>query len=116
VCHRRRKELARSVELDPREGSGIIPRDWISRFGAQGAGDDRRVAGTIAPDEGIWLQIASAFPRDYAYDRFLIKFPLEAAAGRRLLVGSSDLTAELTVQIYQKQGRVLWKIPAGLLK
>ena len=55
------------VELDPREGSGVIPRDWLSRFGPKGT-DGRIVVGQVVAEQGGWRTLMSAFPRDYAYD------------------------------------------------
>ena len=102
------------VELDPREGSGVIPRDWIARFGPRGA-EDRQVVGQVVPDEGTWRRLTSAFPRDYSYDIFLLKFPAQVESDHRLFE-STDTEAELVVRIYNKSGRVRWQTPAEFRK
>jgi hypothetical protein len=99
------------VELDPREGSGVIPREWISRFGLR-ENESRQAVGQALPAEGVWKSLMSAFPRDYSYDTFLLKFPKSAPGGVSLLEPGE---AELRVRIYNKQGRALWKVPASLL-
>jgi hypothetical protein len=102
------------VELDPREGSGVIPRDWTARFGPSRA-EDRQVVGQVVPDEGTWRRLASAFPRDYSYDIFLLKFPAQVEGGHPLFE-SADTEAELVVRIYNKSGRVRWQTPADTRK
>ncbi len=96
------------VELDPREGSGVIPKDWLARFGPKGI-EDRKVTGQVIPDQGVWRTLISAFPRDYSYDIFIVKFPTEAQEGIKVL-DPSDSEAELLVRIYNKTGKVKWRI------
>jgi len=102
------------VELDPREGSGVIPKDWIARFGPRGA-ENRQVVGQVVPEEGAWRKLVGAFPRDYSYDIFLLKFPAQVEGGR-LLFEPADTEAELVVRIYNKSGRVRWQTPADTRK
>ena len=100
------------VELDPREGSGVIPGDWTARFGPR-QDESRQVPGQEVAGQGVWKSLLSAFPRDYSYDVFLMKFPRNGPGGGPLLeAGASE--AELVVRIYNKVGRVRWKIPGGL--
>jgi hypothetical protein len=99
------------VELDPREGSGVIPKDWSARFGPAGR-ETAQVTGRRIGREGAWGTLVSAFPRDYSYDVFLLAFP-RTAEGAPVL-RPSDAEAELAVRIYNKQGSVRWKIPADL--
>ena len=98
------------VELDPREGSGVIPRDWLSRFGPKGDAD-RQVAGQVVSEQGDWRTLLRAFPRDYAYDIFIVRFPVEVREGVKTLADSDSL-AELSVRIYNKIGTVAWRVPA----
>jgi hypothetical protein len=97
------------VEIDPREGSGVIPRDWLARFGARGA-ENRQVTGVVLPDDGVWRTLRMAFPRDYAYDVFLVQFPLVSEDGSSLL-GPADNEVELIVRIHNKTGKVRWPAP-----
>ncbi|HWQ92852.1 MAG TPA: hypothetical protein VN673_14340, partial [Clostridia bacterium] len=96
------------VELDPREGSGVIPSDWLARFGAGGK-QGLAVVGRQIGAEGVWKPLLSAFPRDYSYDAFLLEFSrtFEGAPVLR----PADAEAELLVRIHNKQGHVRWKIP-----
>jgi hypothetical protein len=96
------------VELDPREGSGVIPKDWVARFGSP-AEPGRAVVGEILPETEIWNLIASAFPRDYAYDVFLVR--VAKKTGDRRTLENTDSKAELTVGIYNKVGHVHWSVP-----
>jgi hypothetical protein len=94
------------VELDPREGSGVIPRDWLARFGPKGI-EDRHVSGQLIPNQGSWRQLISVFPRDYSYDIFIVKFLTELQNGIKVL-DTPDSEAELLVRIYNKTGNVKW--------
>ena len=99
------------VELDPREGSGVVPRDWLAKFGPRGS-EPLQVVGHQINVEGVWKSLVSGFPRDYSYDVFLLEFPrtLDGAPVLR----PTDKDAELVVRIYNKQGRVRWKISPGI--
>lgn len=103
------------VEIDPREGSGIIPRDWTTHLMPRGAdpAGPRAVRGTVAPKLRDVKALAGAAPRDYAYDIFWVVFPLGLADGRPLF-GPEDQEAELAIRIYSKGGRVRWKIPESV--
>jgi hypothetical protein len=102
------------VELDPREGSGVIPRDWIARFGSRDM-ESRQAVGKEVTADGVWRSLLSAFPRDYSYDVFLMRFPRNDPSGASLLQ-PGDREAELVVRIYNKGGRVRWKIPTGMVR
>jgi hypothetical protein len=99
------------VELDPREGSGVIPSGWFAKFGPAG-NETLRAVGRPIRLEGVWKSLVSAFPRDYSYDVFLLEFP-RTVDGAPLL-RASDPEAELQVRIESKQGRVHWKLPPDL--
>jgi hypothetical protein len=101
------------VELDPREGSGVIPNDWLARFGAKGR-NELQAVGHQVPVEGIWRSLAAGFPRDYSYDVFLLKFPRDVESVP--VLRPSDTEAELVVRIFNKQGHVRWRIPAGAVR
>ena len=99
------------VELDPREGSGVIPRDWLSRFGPKGD-DERQVVGQVVAEQGSWRTLMSAFPRDYAYDVFVVRFPVSTGE-RGSLIQPADKEVQLRVRIYNKVGTVDWRVPSG---
>ncbi len=87
------------VEIDPREGSGIIPNDWtafLQPVSAQGSG--RSVRGVNTPRLREVPALAGVLRRNYDYDRFWVVFPLKHqdgtpvfASGRPTLNLSSGL-------------------------
>jgi hypothetical protein len=98
------------VEIDPREGSGVIPRDWLALLQPNGSDAARSVTGANTPGLRDVQALASAARRDYSYDVFWVVFPLAAADGSPLF-RASDREMELAVQIYDKTGKVRWSIP-----
>jgi len=102
------------VEIDPREGSGVIPRDWTAILSA-------RPRPGIAPrvSRGTSVTALREMPalhgfgrRDYAYELFWVVFSLKADDGESLF--RNDPEAELLVRIYEKVGRVHWSIPDSI--
>jgi hypothetical protein len=100
------------VEIDPREGSGVIPNDWQAFLQPEGR-PDGAVRGTIAPQLREVKALAGVLRRNYDYDRFWVTFPLTGLTGTRLF-SSSDRNAVLVVRIYENEGHVQWPIPASL--
>lgn len=102
------------VEIDPREGSGVIPNDWTALLQPKGlrAGEPGAVRGRNAPQLRNVRALSGVFRRDYNYDAFWIVFPLVTDAGQPLFP-HTVAEAELVVQIYSKAGRVTWAIPAS---
>jgi hypothetical protein len=92
------------IEIDPREGSGVIPVDWqafLQPRGNAAAG----VRGVNMPQLRNLSVLAGVMRRNYDYDRFWMVFPIDtettpSAANRRAL--------ELVVHIHDKEGRVEW--------
>lgn len=103
------------VEIDPREGSGVIPRDWTALLGPRGAepGGPRVTRGTPAPQLRERRALAGVGQRDYAYDAFWVTFPLRTPDGQALFQ-ERDQEAELIVRIYDKIGRVRWPLPDSI--
>jgi len=99
------------VEIDPREGSGVIPSDWEAFLQPRGRGEVA-VRGTIAPALRDVRALAGVLRRNYDYDRFWVTFPL-AVRGKPVF-GPEDRVAELLVRIYDKEGRVEWPVPVSL--
>jgi len=98
------------VEIDPREGSGVIPSGWISVLKAKDSNVE--VKGTVTPSLRALKALSGTAQRDYAYDVFWVVFPSVDENGRTVL---PDWTSEveLVVTIYNKRGKVTWKIPRG---
>lgn len=103
------------VEIDPREGSGIIPREWTAQLMPRGSDSTgpKAVRGTVLPKLRDVKALAGAAQRDYAYDIFWAVFPLRLPDGQPLF-STQDQEAELVVRIYSKGGRVRWKIPDSI--
>ncbi len=103
------------VELDPREGSGVIPNDWTAALSPRpDKSTPARVArGTSVPRLRDLPALAGFGRRDYAYDIFWLVFRLRTESGETLF-RTEDREAELTVRIYDKVGRVQWLIPDSI--
>lgn len=105
------------IELHGREGSGVIPSNWVATLGAQTAASEPspNVVGRNTPGLRDRPALCGAERRDYAYDVFWMVFPLQSDNGVPIF-RPEDQNAELTVRIYEKVGHVHWKIPASLVK
>ena len=102
------------VEIDPREGSGVIPDDWAAFLQpATDADSTAGVKGTDTPSLRTVRALSGVLRRNYDYDRFWVVFPLKYPDGKPLF-SSVDATAELVVRIHDREGRVKWPIPPGL--
>jgi hypothetical protein len=101
------------VEIDPREGSGVVPLDMVVLLRPKGAGENATIRGMLMPALRNARALAGVFRRDYAYEQFWAVFSLgddRSAAFR----DASATEAELVVRIYDKEGRVSWSIPDAL--
>lgn len=84
------------VELDPREGSGVIPKDWSVHL-KPAAGDSIEGRVVDLRDNPVFQGVR---PRDYDYDQFWIYFENNDQL-------RPDLRSfEVTVRIYNDKGRV----------
>lgn len=103
------------IEVDPREGSGIIPNDWRVMMQTKGANaeSNKTIRGLKKQSLGDIIALKSVFTRDYDYDIFWVAFPLKDEKG--IAVWSSvPSELEIIVGIYNKEGRVNWKISDAL--
>ena len=104
------------VEIDPREGSGVIPDDWAAFLQPETSSSElspRAVKGAATPSLRTVKALSGVLRRNYDYDRFWVVFPMNDADGKPLF-RDSDTMAELVVRIYDRQGRVKWPIPQSL--
>lgn len=103
------------LEIDPNEGSGVIPRDWSAFLQPRAlpVGGSRVVRGTDVPRLRDVRALRGVVKRDYAYDQFWMVFPLRLQTGEPVLAGS-DSHAEVVVRIFEKEGRVSWAIPTSI--
>ena len=107
------------VEIDPREGSGVVPRDWLSllrpKRERETSAPPLRSRGTSVPKLRKLKGLAGVMLRDYDYDVFWVVFSLVSASGEALFSNSSR-EAELVVRIRGKEARVHWPIPESIRK
>jgi hypothetical protein len=103
------------VEIDPREGSGVIPNDWsvfLRPVFADGR-SGRPTRGASAPKLRDVVALSGVRRRNYDYDRFWVVFPVTHPDGAAVLP-SDAAHAELVVRIAGNEGRVRWPIPTAV--
>lgn len=106
------------VEIDPDEGSGVIPLDWDAFFGPKRGkelDENYFVYGVNKRKLRKLKALTSVRRRNYDYDRFWVIFPLLMEDGTPLF-SAEDSEAALVVSIYGREGIVRWKIPASIRK
>jgi len=101
------------VEIDPREGSGVIPRDWVAFLEPIDAPEDQPVRGLSTPELRRMPALQGVFERDYAYESFWVVFDLSDDAGRQALRAGTE-EVDLVVRIDDKEGRVTFDVPRSL--
>jgi hypothetical protein len=102
------------VELDPREGSGVIPLDWAAYLQPRGAqpGDGRSVQGVPIGNGRDYPALAGLEKRDYDFDIFWVGFALRTDAGAFLFDGAAE--AEVVVRVQHSEGRVALTVPPSI--
>lgn len=108
-------EIVIMVEIDPNEGSGVIPLDWTALLGPEGWGPGQPaiVKGTSLPRLRDVRALSGVFDRDYDYEVFWLAFPVLTEAGVPLFP-ETVRAAELAIRIQGKEGRVKWPIPESI--
>ena len=103
------------IEINPREGSGVIPLDWRSTLQPKGApeGSPLAIAGASVPALRHVRALTRVGPRDYAYEVFWVVFPMKDHQGKPIWTTAPN-EIELVVGIYEKQGRVSWLVSDAL--
>ena len=76
--------------------------------------ETRFVPGVSVPSLRRARALAGQLPRNYDYDRFWIVFPLHTSDGEPLF-DATTTEAELVVRIYEKEGRITWRVPPSIL-
>jgi hypothetical protein len=107
--------LVALVEIDAREGSGVIPLDWRSSLQPAGSKSDSptSISGTSIPSLRNVKALNGVARRDYAYDIFWVVFPVTNKEGKPIWEHTPD-SLELVVGIYNKEGHVTWPISSSL--
>ncbi|MEO8681388.1 MAG: hypothetical protein ABI665_20225 [Vicinamibacterales bacterium] len=97
------------VEIDPREGSGVIPTDWSAFLQPVMPGEvaGKSVRGVNTPALREVKALAGVVRRNYDYDRFWVVFPLKHADGAPVIPGDA-VAVELVVRISGREGHVRW--------
>jgi hypothetical protein len=97
------------IEIDPREGSGVIPLDWIALLEPH-AGQEalQTIEGHLTPDRRSDPAFAGVLQRDYSYDRFWCAFPL--VVDGKPAIPAQATSVDLIVRIANKEGHVTWPL------
>lgn len=103
------------IELNPREGSGVIPLNWHTTLRPKGVKDDspQEIGGTSTPALRHVKALTRVGPRDYAYDVFWVVFPMRDKQGKLIWETAPD-EIELVVGINDLRGRVSWRVSDSL--
>ena len=108
------KSLIVIVEIDPREGSGVIPNGWRSSLKPKDAeNSNSALRGINRNDLREVAALKGSVNRDYDYDIFTVEFPLKDEDGN-FIWKIVPTEIELTVGIYSKEGSVNWKVSEEL--
>ena len=107
-------ELVVLVEIDPREGSGVIPDEWIAQLEPRVTKDQvlPALTGRKTPERRTQPAFQGVRRRDYAYDRFWVSFPLTKDGVSTIAPEATDI--QLVARIYDKVGRVTWPLTPEL--
>ena len=100
------------VEIDPNEGSGVIPLDWVAMLRA----DTSEPAVTRGAKERSLRRVralAGTHRRDYSYDRFWVAFPLISDDGEVTIPPEAG-NVELVVRIRTQTGTVSFPVPTSV--
>jgi hypothetical protein len=108
-------DLVMMIEIDPAEGSGVIPLDWrvFLQPGGFRPGSDGAVAGIKSPQLRNMKVFRGVTKRDYEYDVFWVVFPL-VDENKKSLFDDSVTSFELLVGIYKKEGKITWPISPSM--
>lgn len=108
-------DLVIMIEIDPNEGSGVIPLDWRVFLQPKGlpAGSPGAVPGVKSPQLQKIPTLVGLFGRNYSYDIFWVAFPL-VDKDRKPLISPDTAEIQLIVGIYSKEARISWRMPASV--
>jgi len=109
ITEAEQENLVIIIEIDPREGSGVIPNDWRAFIGSRNSPANELIRGDDKNSLRDNKALQSVSKRDYDYDLFWVSFSLTDKNGSPLWrVVPNEL--ELVVGINAKEGRVTWKV------
>ncbi len=113
VSEAEQENLVIIVEIDPREGSGVIPNDWRAFIRSKYSSSNESIRGFVNNSLKNRKALQSVVKRDYDYDVYWISFPLIDKNGVSLWKSVPN-ELELVVGIKEKEGRVSWKVTDDL--
>ena len=107
--------LVAIIEINPREGSGIIPLTWNALLQPKGAkeGSPLSILGINRPDLRQFRALTTVAPRNYDYDVFWLVFPMKDREGKGIWDTPPD-TIEIVINIGEKHGRMCWRVNDSL--
>ena len=103
--------LVAVIEINPREGSGIIPLTWHAILQPKGAKEDSPLAilGINRPELRQLRALTTVAERNYNYDVFWVVFPMKDPQGKLVWETPPD-TIEIIINIGGKHGRMSWRV------
>ena len=107
--------LVAIIEINPREGSGIVPLNWHATLQPKGAKEDSplAIAGINNPELRSVRALTTVASRNYDYDVFWVVFPMKDRQGKLIWETPPD-KIEIVIDIRGKQGRMSWRINDSL--
>ncbi|MFY9557661.1 MAG: hypothetical protein WAV47_23385 [Blastocatellia bacterium] len=103
------------IEIDPNEGSGVIPEDWRAFLQPKGTkpGTEGAIRGTKAPHLRTAKALSGVLRRDYDYDVFWVVFPL-VDENKASLFPDAVSDVELLLGIRDREELVTWRMPKSI--
>ncbi len=103
------------IEIDPREGSGVIPLDWrviLQPVGLK-VGSPGAISGIKSPKLRKVKALSGVLRRDYDYDIFWVVFPL-VDTDKKAIFAPETTQLQLLVGIYGNEANVTWNVPESI--
>ena len=104
-------DLVVMIEINPNEGSGVIPLDWRVFLQPKGLppGSVGAIPGIKSPHLRKVPALSGLYGRNYEYDVFWVAFPL-VDEKKNPLLPKDVAELQLIVGIYGSEARISWKM------
>lgn len=108
-------DLVIMIEINPNEGSGVVPLDWRAFLQPKGLqpGAEGTITGVKAPQLRRMPVMSGLYGRNYEYDVFWVAFPL-VDANKKAFISPDIAEIQLIVGIYSSEGHISWKMPESI--
>ncbi len=108
-------DLVIMIEINPNEGSGVVPLDWRAFLQPKGLkpGEAGAITGVKAPHLRKVPVMNGLHGRNYDYDVFWVAFPL-VDKDKKALISPDIAEIQLIVGIYNSEGRISWRMPDSI--